>query len=145
VVLEEGVDAGGLETILDESSVYRRAFFLLTKCDLGNWNEKLRELKREYPEFQVLSIKEHEKLKEGIFNLLEITRIYTKRPGEEPSKQPMILRKGSTVLDAAKAVHRDFAEGLKFVRVWGSSRFPGQQVPHDHVLRDGDIVEFKSS
>jgi hypothetical protein len=31
---------------------------------------------------------------------------------------------------------------LKYVRIWGSGRFDGQQVPSDHRLADGDIVEI---
>ncbi len=31
---------------------------------------------------------------------------------------------------------------LKFARLWGDGVFPGQQVNHDHVLRDKDVVEI---
>jgi hypothetical protein len=54
----------------------------------------------------------------------------------------VVLPKGSTISDAAQVVHKDFARGLKFAKVWGSSRFPGQQVPRDYVLQDKDVVEL---
>jgi hypothetical protein len=46
-------------------------------------------------------------------------------------------------MDVAKAVHKDFERKLKFARVWGSAKFPGQQVPSEHILEDRDIVELR--
>jgi ribosome-interacting GTPase 1 len=77
------------------------------------------------------------------FAALKVIRIYTKLPGKKPDlEEPYTLPVGSTALDAVKTVHRDFAEHLKYVRVWGSGRFDGQQVPATHRLEDGDIVEI---
>jgi len=74
---------------------------------------------------------------------LHIVRIYTKLPGKKPDmKEPYTLPEGSTALDAVRMVHRDFVDRLKYVRVWGSGRFDGQQVPSDHRLEDGDVVEI---
>jgi len=42
-------------------------------------------------------------------------------------------------------VHREFAERLKYVRVWGSGRFDGQQVPSDHRLEDRDVIEIHAA
>jgi ribosome-interacting GTPase 1 len=53
------------------------------------------------------------------------------------------LPKGSTVDELAAKVHRDFFEGLKTARVWGSGVYDGQLVGRDHVLQDGDIVELR--
>jgi len=82
-------------------------------------------------------------LRRAVFDGLRIVRVYTKMPGKKPDMtEPYTLPIGSTVLDAAKAVHREFVDRLKYVRVWGSGRFDGQQVPAEHVLEDGDIVEI---
>ncbi|MCR4401401.1 MAG: 50S ribosome-binding GTPase [Firmicutes bacterium] len=84
-----------------------------------------------------------EVLRRRIFDLLGIIRIYTKVPGGPPDMgQPFVLKKGSTVVDMAAAVHRDFPSRLKNARIWGSARFEGQSVPRDYVLRDKDIVEL---
>jgi len=40
-------------------------------------------------------------------------------------------------------VHKDFARNLECGRVWGSTRFPGQQVGPDYELRDDDVLELK--
>lgn len=84
-----------------------------------------------------------EDLKARIFDAVEIIRIYTKAPGKKADMGvPYVLPAGSTVMDLAKSIHKDFAENLRSARVWGSARFDGQPVHHDHVLRDGDIVEL---
>lgn len=78
-----------------------------------------------------------------LFEFFDLIRVYTKEPGERPEmERPIILKRKSTILDAAKEIHKDFANKLKFARVWGSSRFPGQRVEKDHVLQDKDIVEL---
>jgi ribosome-interacting GTPase 1 len=78
-----------------------------------------------------------------LFEFFDLIRVYTKEPGERPEMgNPILLRKSSTVLDAAKEVHKDFARDLKFARVWGSSKFAGQRVEKDYVLKDKDIVEL---
>ncbi len=82
-------------------------------------------------------------LKETMVTRLEIVRVYSKRPGHEPeTERPFTFRKGSTLLDFARAVHKDFAEKLKFARVWGSSVFDGQRINRDYILQDKDIIEL---
>ncbi|MCI4461835.1 MAG: TGS domain-containing protein [Thermogladius sp.] len=84
-----------------------------------------------------------EKLGELIFKELEIIRVYTKSPNSGVSDKPLILRKGATVLDVAKRIHKDFVENFHYARVWGpSSKYPGERVGLDHVLMDKDIVEI---
>lgn len=83
-------------------------------------------------------------LKPMVFDLLDIVRAYAKPPGKEPDlERPFVLKKGSSVLDLARKVHRDFYDHLKTARVWGSSDFDGQMVTRDYVLHDGDIVELR--
>lgn len=142
--MDELVTAEDLEELLDESLVYRRAFILLTKCDSSGVTDKLERLEREFGgRFRKIATQgAGEQLKRAIFENLDLIRVYTKRPDEETAKRPLVLPKGSTVFDVASAVHRDFARELKFARVWGSARFPGQQVPREYALQDKDIVEL---
>ncbi len=82
-------------------------------------------------------------LREEMFRLLNVIRVYTKAPGRRPDKTvPFVLRRGATVQDAAAIVHKDFVERLKYARVWGSRTFDGQMVQREHVLEDGDILEL---
>ena len=84
-----------------------------------------------------------DELRKAVFEALHVVRIYTKLPGQKPDMtEPYTLPCGSTALDAVQTVHREFVERLKYVRIWGSGRFDGQQVPADHLLEDGDIIEI---
>ncbi len=81
-------------------------------------------------------------LRQACFELLKVIRVYSKPPGKKADlSTPFILAAGSTVLDAAEAVHRDFVEKLKYARLWGAG-YSGQMVGRDHVLRDGDTLEI---
>ena len=84
-----------------------------------------------------------EELGPFLFKALQIVRAYTKSPGKPADNdKPFTVRSGDTVLDVAKLVHKDIARDLKFARVWGTEVFDGQQVGHDHVVADGDLVEL---
>lgn len=84
-----------------------------------------------------------EALRRAFFDVLGIIRIYTKIPGKKPDlTAPFVLPRGSTVLNAATAVHKDFATNLRFARVWGKRVFDGQTVHRDHVLEDEDVIEL---
>jgi len=86
-----------------------------------------------------------ERLKRAVFERLEIIRVYSKPPGQEPDlSAPFVLEKGGTVAELAREVHQDFFEKLKAARVWGSAAvYDGQMVRRDHVLCDGDVVELR--
>ncbi|MCW8926164.1 MAG: TGS domain-containing protein [Xanthomonadales bacterium] len=78
-----------------------------------------------------------------LFDALEIIRVYTKTPGKPPdTDKPFTVRRGGTVYDVARLVHRDIARTLKFARMWGRDVFDGQQVGPDHAVSDGDTIEL---
>jgi len=78
-----------------------------------------------------------------LFERLAVARIYTKAPGRAADMdRPFTIRRGQTVGDVAKLVHKDLAHGLRFARVWGPGHFDGQQVGSGHPLLDGDIIEL---
>ena len=78
-----------------------------------------------------------------LFRNLGIVRVYTKAPGHPPEKnRPFTLRRGQTVGDVARLVHKDLERSLRYARIWGRSGFEGQQVGHEHCVADGDIVEL---
>jgi small GTP-binding protein len=84
-----------------------------------------------------------DKLRGMLFHSLGVIRVHTKNPGKKVDmNDPMILKKGSTVKDAAEDVHKDFRKKLKYALVWGSGKFDGQRVSQDHVLQDNDIIEL---
>ena len=83
-------------------------------------------------------------LKRRVFGLLHVVRAHSKVPGKKADlDSPFALRKGSTVIDMARAVHKDFAEKLDFARIWSKDKtLDGLRVNRDHVLNDEDIVEL---
>ena len=81
-------------------------------------------------------------LLQGLYEALEILRVYPKAPGKVVERDdPIVLPIGSTVLDAAVGLHKDF-EGFKFARIWGPQWHDGQSVSRNDVVYDGDVVEF---
>jgi ribosome-interacting GTPase 1 len=81
-------------------------------------------------------------MKRRLFQFLDVVRIYSKIPGKKADrKKPFIVKRGSTVIDVARKIHREFGDHMKFARVWGSGKFDGQIVERDHVVEDGDVLE----
>ncbi|WP_456366717.1 OBG GTPase family GTP-binding protein [Thermococcus sp.] len=143
VTLEEIADA------LDESLVWRRAVIIANKGDAPGSRENYERLVKAYGDrFRIIPVSakrkiQLDKLKDELYELAGIIRVFTKSPGEEPAYPPVPLRRGSTVMDLAERIHKDFARNFRYARVWGRSvKFPGQRVGADHVLEDGDIVEI---
>jgi ribosome-interacting GTPase 1 len=84
-----------------------------------------------------------EELREAIYRMLDVIRVYSKRPGKPADMaSPFTCPAGSTVQQMAELVHRDFAEKLRSARVWGTGVFDGQTVTREHVLHDRDVVEL---
>src|SRR5262245_2567415 len=82
-------------------------------------------------------------LRKAIYDVLGVMRIYTKQPGKPADMtSPFTCPIGSTVHEFAGRVHKDFEEGLKSARVWGTAVFDGQTVGREHVLHDKDVVEL---
>jgi len=82
-------------------------------------------------------------IKKLIYQMLGIIRVYTKAPGKKPDfSDPIVVKKGSTLLEAAVEVHKDFASNLRYARIWGSGKHNGVMVKRDHILKDRDIIEL---
>ncbi len=82
-------------------------------------------------------------LKQQIYRLLNIIRVYTKTPGKKADmNDPVVLPAGSTLTDAANSIHKDFSSKLRYARIWGSGKHEGVMIKKDHFLEDGDIIEL---
>jgi uncharacterized protein len=87
-----------------------------------------------------------EKIKEDIWNILGLIKVYCKEPGKKPEKKALVLDIGTPVSEAAPKVHKDFLKFFKFARVWGTSvKFAGERVGLEHILKDNDILEIRIS
>lgn len=126
------------------------ALVVVNKCDDAGWDEDyqiLRELLGDDWPMLPISVTERrllEQLKQAVYERLDVIRVYSKEPGKEPDLDvPFAVKRGTTVEELAAKIHKDFFAQLKSARVWGSGAFGGQSVPRDHILQDGDVVEFK--
>jgi ribosome-interacting GTPase 1 len=89
------------------------------------------------------SSEEIEQFKGVVYDFLDVVRVYTKVPGKKPDfTDPYVVARGSTVLDVAEKVHRDFVENLKYARIWGEGKVDGIMVPRDFVIGEGDVLEL---
>jgi small GTP-binding protein len=138
------------------NEAYRETLLIANKCDGTAAAENLQILREFYgKEFRIFAVSAT--LGDGlvefphlVFDRLGLVRVYTKAPGKKVdlSTPPYALRRGCTVLDVARTVHRDFEYSLKFARVWSSHgsgrtvKFDGQMVERHHCLEDGDILEL---
>lgn len=127
----------------------KRSLIVGNKGDLEGAEENFAALKDLYGDrlsMSMVSVKEGtnlESLRGQLFALLDVLRAYSKRPGQQADlNSPIILKRGSMVLDLAKEIHKDFVDKLRYARIWGSGRFDGQRVQRDYLLQDGDIIEL---
>jgi len=127
----------------------KKALIVGNKNDLNNAVENYKLVQSRYGDkLPVVSISAQkgtgvEGMKRTIFNILDIIRVYTKSPGAKADlNEPVILKTGSTVEEAARSIHKDFLRNLKYAQVWGSGKFDGQKVSRGYVLEDGDVLEF---
>ena len=105
----------------------------------------VREIYQERFPFVLRSAKAEE-FKKIVYDFLDVVRVYTKAPGKKPDfNDPYVVPRGSTVLDVAEKVHRDFVENLKYARLWSSGKPEGIMVPRDFVINEGDVLELHSS
>jgi uncharacterized protein len=119
------------------------------KCDSPKAEENLaffREVSGNELDLHTISARTGEgieEMKKALYEFLDVVRVYSKIPGKDPDmKKPFMVKRGSTVQDVAFKIHREFADNLKFAKVWGSGKFDGQVVERDHVVEDGDILEI---
>ncbi len=137
-LVRSGASVGGVPTLL-----------VAAKADVPGASERLeilRELIADRYPILVVSAEAGmniDALREEMFKLLNVIRVYTKAPGHRADlSAPFVLKRGATVQDAAGVVHKDFIERLKYARIWGAHTFDGQMVQREHVLEDGDILEL---
>ena len=141
---------GRLPAVSEDPAIhYTKTLLAANKIDLPGAMERLEVVKELFgPRFEIHAISAElgtglEQLRDALYRFLDVIRVYSKQPGKPPDmKSPFTCPAGSTIVDMAALVHRDFAAGLKSARIWGTGVFDGQTVKRDHVLHDKDVVEL---
>jgi len=129
--------------------VQKRTLLVCNKLDSPGGTENFEVLREFYSDrFDMLAVSATEGtnldgLRRAVFDLLRIMRIYPKQPGKPVDRStPFTIPIGSTLLEFAQVVHKDFLN-LKFARLWGpGAKFDGQTINREQVLNDRDIVEL---
>jgi ribosome-interacting GTPase 1 len=150
VYIEGEVTLDDVEKAVFTRTMFKPAIIVLNKADKSIYTRKdLLMLKDVIPRDTPVLVgiarngRGYENLGRVLFEKLEIIRIYTKEPNGEKAQQPLVLRKGATVLDVAKSVHSRLVKNFKYAKIWGpSAKYPGERTGLDHVVEDGDIVEI---
>jgi len=131
--------------------ITRRAIVVANKKDLPGAGENFGKLKEGfgnlYPMVAVSCLRKEglEDLKQEIFRLSGVIRVYSKPPGKPPDlSMPFTVPVGCTVTELAEKIHKEFVMKMKFARIWGSAKFEGMKVERNYVLKDRDIVEINS-
>ena len=139
-----------VEDAVFESTIYKPALVVANKLDVKGAQANLRVLKRyvngKLPVIAVSCERRTglDELGGALFESLGVIRIYTKEPGMRVhSDHPFALRRGATVGELAKGIHKEFVSNFLFAMVWAKRlRFSPKKVGLSFVLEDGDIVEI---
>ncbi len=138
---------------LDEEDVglsYTQTFLVPNKIDLPEATARLELLHDLCPlDFTEYCVSAKvgtglEALREAVYRAMDVLRVYTKLPAaKQPDfDRPFTVRRGSTLLELAGQVHKDYVDGLKFARVWGTAVHDATAVKGDYLLHDKDVVEL---
>ena len=132
-----------------EVTAARPALVVVNKSDAPNAPGNIEALRELYgAEFVIQPVCARtgeglEELRLALFNVLGIIRVYTKVPGKPPDmERPFTLKRGSTLIEFAAAIHKDFVHSLRMAKAWGKNTLDGAQIGRDHVLEDRYVVEL---
>ncbi len=138
-----------VEDAMFGNAVYRPTMVIANKADLSSDPAVIESLRASAAPLEVMVVSAEkpgdlgERLGAKLFELLGIVRVYTKQPGKEAAVAPIVGHRGMNVGDLAKLLHSDFYDRFKYARIRGPSvKFESGRVGIDHVLQDGDIVQF---
>ena len=139
-----------VEDAIFETTTYKPAVVVANKLDLKGAAANLRHLKQYVNgKLPVVAMSCEQKtgideLGKALFDSLGIIRIYTKEPGMRVhSDHPFALRRGVTINDLAKNIHKEFVSNFMFAMVWAKRLpFSPKKVGLGFMLEDGDIVEI---
>lgn len=149
IVVREDITIDEFIDVIDDNRQYIRCLYLYSKVDAVSLEEVNRLAREENSVVMSCYLKLNlEYVIDQIWKHLGLCRVYTKRQGAPPDfKEPIVLRGGSKVEDACKAVHRSLADPSQFryALVWGrSTKHDPQRVGLQHELCDEDVVQIVS-
>lgn len=148
VNIREDITEDQLIDVLQENCDYLPAFVVINKKDLFTQEKIIKKIEKiESKGWEAIAISAEknlglEKLREMIFEKLELIRVYMKPVGKQADlDEPLIMKKGETVEDVCRKLHRDFKTRFRYATVSGpSAKHEMQKVGFDHKLKDEDVL-----
>lgn len=145
VVIREDITSEQLVDYLTGDKSYAESVTVLNKVDLVDpkfVKEVTAKVKSKVIPISADSGLNIEFLKEKIYEKLDFIRLYMRpKGGETDFKEPLIIRRNSTVEDVCNKLHRSMKKEFRYGLVWGKSvKFGGQRVGLQHVLQDEDVL-----
>lgn len=145
VLIREDITAEQLVDHLTGDKSYASSLTVLNKIDLVD-EKFVKEVKTKVKS-EVIPVSADgginiELVKEKIYERLDFIRLYMRpKGGETDYKEPLIIRRHSTVEDVCNKLHRNLKKDFRYGLVWGKSvKFGGQRVGLQHVLEDEDVL-----
>jgi ribosome-interacting GTPase 1 len=135
---------------LDTSVAYVRAMIVATKGDAQGSVARFNELEEKYgSRFDIIpvSAEKNENL-DGMswafYRHLDILRVYTKIPGKQRERKPIVLPEGSVVEDAAAKIHKElFIERFRAaVIIRENDKIKRRVVGLNYPLQDSDVIQL---
>ena len=140
-----------IENALFEERMYKPTIIVVNKVESEEDYKKAQlikhYLKGKIPvlEASIKTINEQfkDKLAETILKTLDLIRVYTKEPGKPPSTKPLVVKRGTRVIEIAARIHSFLYKNFKYAKVWSKHLpFSPQKVGAEYILHDEDIVEI---
>ncbi|CAE6501220.1 OBG GTPase family GTP-binding protein [Candidatus Nitrosotenuis uzonensis] len=145
VLIREDITSEQLVDHLTGDKKYASSLTVLNKIDLVD-ERFVKEVKSKVKS-EVIPVSADggvniELLKDKIYDKLDFIRIYMRpKGGETDYKEPLIIRRNSTIEDVCNKLHRNLKKEFRYGLVWGKSvKFGGQRVGIQHVLQDEDVL-----
>ncbi len=150
VVIREDITAEQLVDYLAGDKTYAQSVTILNKIDLVD--PKFVKTVQAKIKSKVIPVSADsgvniDLVKEKIYEKLDFIRLYMRpKGGETDYKEPLIIRRNSTIEDVCNKLHRSMKKEFRYGLVWGKSvKFGGQRVGLQHILQDEDVLTIIKS
>jgi len=154
ILAREDITVDQLVDVVVGNRLYKPCLYFYNKIDTVTIEEVDQLARMDYScvgsvnnRFNVNEAHEDDLLKTNLWKYLGLTRIYTKRKGQQPDlDDPVVLsklRKGTTVKSLCLNVSSQMLRDFNFALVWGkSSKHSPQRCGLSHNLADEDVVQI---
>jgi hypothetical protein len=148
IIVRQDITEDQLIDVFIENRIYVPAIVVINKIDLISKEKLDKHIKIvQNKGWKAICISASkgigiDKLKEVIFSELKLIRVFMKPVGKRPDfEEPLILKRGDTVEDACRKLHREFKDKFRYANVSGpSAKHDVQKVGLDHELHDKDVL-----